>query len=148
LTTLDASVDLTDEVVDLALRLPDGDLRIEEASRANDLLDDARGMLVFVWAGRRRDEDRLVDHADELGEGEGAIFARRGEPEPVLDEHVLSRPIAAEHAAYLRQSHVGLVDEHQEVVREVVEQRRRLLTELPPGEVHRVVLDAGAIARL
>src|SRR5690606_26008423 len=73
LTTLDASVDLTDEVVDLALRLPDGDLRIEEASRANDLLDDARGMLVFVWAGRRRDEDRLVDHADELGEGEGAI---------------------------------------------------------------------------
>ena len=88
------------------------------------------------------------NHALELGEGERTVVASRGEAEAVLDQHVLARAVAAVHAAHLRQRDVRLVDEEQEVVREVVEQRRRLLARLAPGQVHRVVLDAGAVAGL
>ena len=43
---------------------------------------------------------------------------------------------------------VALVDHHQEIVGEVVEQRERGLAEVAPVDVHRVVLDAVAVADL
>ena len=44
--------------------------------------------------------------------------------------------------------HVRLVDDEQPVGREVVEQGPRPRARLAPGEVARVVLDAGAVAEL
>ena len=53
-----------------------------------------------------------------------------------------------EHAAQLRDSHVGLVDDEQVVVREVVHERPRGAAAWAPAERLRVVLDACAVARL
>jgi hypothetical protein len=56
--------------------------------------------------------------------------------------------VALEHAADLRDRHVALVDEHQRVARQVVDQRRRRLAGLAAGQVARIVLDPFAEADL
>ena len=66
----------------------------------------------------------------------------------MLDEHVLAAAVALELAVQLGHRDVALVDHHQEVVGEVVEQRERGLAEVAPVDVHRVVLDAVAVADL
>ena len=64
LAALDAAADLLEQVVDLAVGRPDGDRRVDDAGRADELLDDvARAALELVRAGRRAHVDRLVDGA-------------------------------------------------------------------------------------
>ena len=56
-------LDLAQEIVDLAARRADFDRRIDEAGRADDLLDEhAFGLLHLPMSGRRRDMDRLRPH--------------------------------------------------------------------------------------
>ena len=105
-------------------------------------------MLELVGAGRCGDVDRLPGALLELGEVEGPVVERRGQPEAVLDEHLLAGPVAAVHGANLGQGHVGLVDEEHVVLGEVVHQRVGGAAGLSLGQVARVVLDAGAVARL
>ena len=105
-------------------------------------------MLVLVWAGRGGDEDRLVEVMLELVERQRAVVQRRGQAEAVVHQHLLARAVAVEHAAHLRQRDMRLVHHQQEVVGHVVEQRPGRLAGLAAGEVARVVLDAGADARL
>ena len=50
LVVLGPQVDLGDEVVDLALGRPDDDLRVHQAGRADDLLDDLLRHLELVRA--------------------------------------------------------------------------------------------------
>ena len=73
LAPLDAEVELGEEIVDLPLGLAHLDLRIDEAGRPDDLLDDVRGMLELVRPGRRRHVDSLIEALLELGEGEGPV---------------------------------------------------------------------------
>ena len=99
-------------------------------------------------ARRGRNVDHLRRERHELVELQRPVVERRRQPEAVLDERELARPVAVEHAADLRQRHVRLVDDHQEVGREVVEEAGGPLAGAPPGEVARVVLDARAGADL
>ncbi len=71
-----------------------------------------------------------------------------GQPEAVLDEHVLATAVAVELAVQLRHRDVALVDDEQVVVGEVVEQGERRLAGDSAVDVHRVVLDAVAVADL
>ena len=66
----------------------------------------------------------------------------------MVDEHVLAAAVALELAVQLRHRDVTLVDHDQEVLGEVVEQRERRLAEVAAVDVHRVVLDAVAVADL
>ena len=52
------------------------------------------------------------------------------------------------HGADLRDGHVALVDEDEEILREVIEQREGGLPRLPPVEVARIVLHARAVPDL
>ena len=52
----------------------------------------------------------------------GRLSSADGNPEPVVDERLLAGAVALMHAADLRHRLVGLVDEADEVVREVVQQ--------------------------
>ena len=70
------------------------------------------------------------------------------EAEAVIDEVLLSRAVAAAHAAHLRHRDVALVDEGDEVFREVVEKRVRRRAGLAPREHAGVVLDPRAVADL
>ena len=64
----------------------------------------------------------------------------------MVDEHVLAAAVAGELAVQLRHGDVALVDDEQVVVGEVVEQGERRLAVLATVDVHRVVLDAVAVA--
>ena len=66
----------------------------------------------------------------------------------MLDERALARRVALVHRADLRHGDVRLVDDHEEVVGEVVEQAMRRLARRTAVDVPRVVLDARAEADL
>jgi hypothetical protein len=102
----------------------------------------------LVLAGRRRQIDGLADALRELLPLQGAVVQGGGEPEAVVDEGALAGGVALVHGTDLRHRDVRLVDDEQEVVREVVEQGVRRGAGLAAVEVHRVVLDAGTGADL
>ena len=56
--------------------------------------------------------------------------------------------VALVHAAQLADRDMALVDEHQGVLRQIVDQRRRGLARIAPGQVARIVFDALAEAQL
>ena len=115
----------------------------------DELLGDvALAALELVRPRRRAHVDRLVDGRLELLERQRPVVERRRQAEPEVDEDLLAGPVVLVHADDLRDRHVRLVDDEQPVRREVVEQRPRPRAGLAPGEVARVVLDAGAVAEL
>ena len=121
------------------------DRRIDQAGRADDLLDErAAGLLQLPAAGRRRDVHRLRPHGVPFLEAQRAVVHAGGQAEAVLGQRRLAPVVAAEHAADLRHGDVALVDEHERVVGQVLEQRRRRLAGLAARQIARVVLDAGA----
>ncbi len=141
-------VDHLDQVVDLPLGRPDDDLGIDQTGRADNLLDDLLAVLDLVRRRGGRHEDALIDTTENLLELQRAVVARAGKAEAVLDEDVLARAVAHELAVQLRHRDVALVDDEQEVLREIVEQRERGLPRAATIDVHGVVLDAVAIADL
>ena len=62
----------------------------------------------------------------------------------MLGERDLTRAVTLVHAADLRHGHVALIDDAQEVLREVVDERIRRFAGRAAVHVPRVVLDAGA----
>src|SRR5204863_4308546 len=92
------------------------------------LLDvEAAGLLQLIWGGRRRDVDDLRQLRLELVERKRTIVDRAWQTETVFDERLLARAVAAPHAAHLRHRLMRLVDDHQKIFREVIDQRRRRL---------------------
>ena len=139
-----AGADLVDQVVDLALRGFDGDLRVHQASRANHLLHKlALGGLELVVAGGGGHVHGLPHAGFELVEGQRAVVHCGRQAETEFHQVALSRHVAFEHAADLGHGDVGLIDDGEEVFREVVDQRRRRGPRRTAVHVPRVVLDAG-----
>ena len=148
LPPVDPCPDLLEEVVDLTVGRADPDDRIDDAGRADELLDDGLAALELVRAGSRAHVDGLVHRRLELLEGQRPVVERRRQAEAEVDQDLLAGPVVLVHADDLRDRHVRLVDDQQPVRREVVEQRPGTRTGLAPGEMARVVLDAGAVAEL
>ena len=125
LVALGPLADLLDQVVDLALRRPDLDLgSIRPVGRT--ICSTTRfGLPQLVGARRRGHEHDLVHALGELVEPQRAVVDGARQPEAVLDQRRLARHVALVHAVELRHGHVGLVDHHEVVVGEVVEQRVR-----------------------
>ena len=147
LVRVGAHAHLVHQVVDLVARLAHLDLGVDDARGAHDLLDDLGRVLALERTRRRRHEDHPRNPLEELVEAQRAIVERRRQPEAVLDERVLARAVALVHAAELRDRLVRLVDEADEVVREVVDQRAAASLRAPVEDA-RVVLDPRAEAHL
>src|SRR5579884_796305 len=139
---------LADEVVNLASGRLDDNRRVYQAGGPDDLLDDLLAVLALVGAGRGRDKEGLADALLELVPLERAVVSGRGQAKAVLDERVLAGLVAVVHAAQLRDRLVALVNDDQEVLREVIEQCVRRRARRAPIQEARVVLDAGAVAQL
>src|SRR5439155_13901437 len=112
------------------------------------LLHDAGRVVALVWAGGGGHEQQLRRDREELLEGLGPVVERAGQAKAIVHERLLARAIALEHTAELRHGLVGLVDEADEVAREVVDQAVRPLAGPASVEYARVVLDARAEAHL
>ena len=86
----------------------------------------------------------MADARRELIPFERAVVHRGGQAEAVVDEGALARHVALEHRADLGDGHVRLVDDQQEVVREVVQEGVRRRAGSAPIDVTRVVFHARA----
>ena len=138
-----ALADLADQVVDLTLGRFDHDLRIHQSGGANDLFDElAAGLAHLVGSRGGREINGLPDPVGELFPGQRSVVDRRGKPETEVHQVPFARHVALVHSADLRHRDVGLVDDHQEVFGEVVDQGRRSGAWTAPVDVPRVVLDA------
>ena len=73
--------------------------------------------------------------SQELVEAQRPVVDRERQPEAVRDERLLARAVALVHAADLRDGLVRLVDDDEEVAREVVEQRERRLPGARPSRM-------------
>jgi len=145
---VDSLVDAVHEVLDLPRRVGHLDGGVDQIRGANDLFDDLVRLPAFVVARRRRDVEGPVRLRLELLEREGTVVVGGREPEPVLDQRILTRLVALVLALDLREGLVGLVDDREEVVGEVVQQGVGSFAGRPVREVDGVVLDARTVARL
>ena len=144
---LRGGADLADEIVHLRARRADIHGRIDQSGGADHLLDEHAAAFVQLpgrWGRRHR--DRLRAHHVPFLEAQRAVVHAGGQPEAVFGERRLAAEVAAEHAADLRDGDVAFVGEHQRIVGDIFEQRRRRLAGAASGEIARIVLDAGAAA--
>ena len=112
----------------------------------HDLLDQrVLGLRALVVGRGCRDKDHLVEAFLALVESQRPVVERRRQPEAIFDQRLLARPVAAVHGPQLGHGDVALVDEHQVVFREIVEQRRRRVAGRSSGQMARVVFDAVAV---
>ena len=139
--------DFGQHVVDLGARRAHFQTRIDQPGRPHHLLGDARRQPQLVIGRRGRHKDAAAHLALELVETQRPVVQRRRQPEPDLHQRFLARTVALVHAPELRHGNVRLVDDHQRVGGQIVDQRRRRLAGRSPRHVARVVLDALAEAQ-
>ena len=121
---------------------------IDDPGGPDELLGNPAGPLHLVRTGGGAHVDDLVQGRLPLVEGEGPVVERRRQAEAEVDQDLLPGPVVLVHAMDLGHGDVALVDDQQEVGREVVDQGPRARAGLPAREVARVVLDARAVADL
>ena len=147
-SVLDRLPDLADQVVDLPVDRPHIDLRVQKPRRPDDLLRPQKLVLALVRPRRRAHEKHLVDMFLKFPEIQRPVVQRRGQPEAVLHQRQLPRPVAVVHRADLRDRHVRLVDDDQEVLREEIHQRQRRIPRSAKIQMPRIILDPAAESRL
>ncbi len=144
----DPQGDLAEQVVHLSRRGTYLEHRVHQPSRPHHLLHDLPRALALVFRRRSRHEHRLAHHVLEFLELERAVVECGRQAEPVGDEVLLARAVTTIHSAELADRDVRLVDEHEGVRRQVVDQRRRRLAFFSSGQVPRIIFDPLAEAEL
>ena len=93
------------------------------------------GMVKAEYVGTKRSAISILGSTDKKAE---AVFNKDG----------LAGMVASVHRPHLRESHVALVNESDEILWEIVQEAERTLARLAPVEVAGVVLDTRAVAHL
>jgi len=136
------------KIIDLTLGRPHDDLGVDQTRRAHDLLHNVVRYVKLIGPRCCRQEHHLVHHFEPLVETQRPVVDRGRQTKTMLDQNVLTAPVAGVLAMKLRDGHVRLIEHHQIVVGEVIEQRKGTLSRRTPVEVHRIVLNAVAIPDL
>ena len=97
---------------------------------------------------RSRYKQNLINLTLKFFKIQGTVILRRWKTEPVIHQRTLSRLIAVVHASDLRDRLVGLVDHHNEVIREIIDQCIRRLPRRKPCQMTGIILDSRAESRL
>ena len=84
----------------------------------------------------------------EFLKAQGAVVQGRGQAEAIVHQGLLPGPVAPEHPPELGDGDVGLVDDHQGLPGQVIQEGRGGLPRGPAREVPGIVLDAVAVAQL
>ena len=141
------SANLFHQVINLIAKRTHLNGRVYQSCWPYELKNGFRRHLSFIRTRRGSRKNDGPDGLEELIETQRAIIFRRRQPEAVIHERLLARLIPVVHGFQLRNGGVGLVNNGQERVWEIVNQRsgRRALP--APAEVARVVLNSRTIAK-
>ena len=145
----DAVPDLSQKIVHLVLDGPHDNLRIHETRRPDDLLHHLAPRpleLVRSWGGR--DVEELPHAVPEFVEGERPVVDGRRKSKAEFHQSLFPGSVAPVHSLDLRHGHVTLVQNHQGVRGEIIQQCGRRFARVAAREVARVVFDALAVANL
>src|ERR1700681_2538598 len=82
----------------------------------------------------------------EFFKGERAIVERAGHAESVVHQSLFARAVAIEHSAHLADGLVRLIDEHQKILRNVIEQRWRSFAWQAAAQMAGIIFNSVAIA--
>ena len=149
LVLLGSLADLLDKIIDLILGRTHLDRRIQQACRPHNLFDHkAVGAFQLIVRRCGADIDLLTGNRVELIEGQRSVVRGSRKSETIFNKDRLSRVVAAVHRPDLRNRDVALVNERDEVLREIVDEAERSLTRLTAVQIAGVVLDARAVAHL
>ena len=135
--------DLSDEVIYLALRRFNGDLRIEQSGRTDYLLCPQQLMLFLVRPGSCGHEHHLVYFTFKLPKVQGTVVLRRRQSEAVIYERFLPCLVAVVHGSELGYRHMRFVHDDEKIIREIVDQRIRGIARFSTGQMSRIVLYSG-----
>ena len=120
---------------------------IQEPGGTDDLFHHLVGGFHFVGPGSGRNVDDLPPLGLEFIKSQRPVVDGRRQPEPVLHQLFLPRPVSGVHGSELGQGHMALVDHRKEIFGEVVHQGKRRFPGLPSCEMPGIVLDAAAITQ-
>ena len=149
LVALDALLYLLHKVVHLIVARTYLDDGVKQSRGTYHLLHHHAVRLPQLELGRcRTDIDHLPCHVHELLELQRPVVLGCRQAEAILHQVLLAGTVAAIHGAYLRHGDMALVDDHQEVLREEVEQTVGTCPWLAPVEVARIVLYTRTVAQL
>ena len=137
---------LAQKIVNLAFYGAHADLRVNQTCWADDLLHRLAGKPQFILPGRGRNADQLVDALAELFKTQRSVIERRRQAKAVFHQVFLTGTIPAVHSAHLRQRHVGFIHNHEEILGEIIKQRKRRLPGFASVKIAGIVLNALAIA--
>ena len=98
-------------------------------------------MRLFVGARCGGDEYALAHPRLEFLELKRPIIHRRRQPETVGHQRFLARAVSPVHAAQLPNGDVALVDEHERIARQIVDQRGRRVARGRAGKMAGIVFD-------
>ena len=143
-----ALVDLSDQVVNLALHRPHLDAGIQQAGGPDHLLHNLPRPGALILSGGGGDIDHLVDSLFKLLKFQRTVIIGAGQTEAVVYQAGLPRPVPVVHGPHLGQGDMALVDEEHKVLGEVVQQGVGGRTHRPPLNDPGIVLDTRAIAQL
>ncbi len=105
------------------------------------------GLGEFVRSGSGGDIDRLIQPAFEFGKIQRAVVQRRREPESVLYQDFLARPVAEIHSAHLRDRGMAFIHEQHPLAWDIVQQCRGRFPWTPSCQMARIVFDPAAISQ-
>ncbi len=149
LLTLDAKLYLLHQIVDLVERRSDLYYRVEQTGGADKLFyHHALALLKLIVGRGGADIHYLFRKRLELLEFQWAVVESRRQSETVFHKIHLSRHIAAIHRPDLWHRHMALVNDGEEIVREIIKQAERTHARLTAVKITAVVLDAGAVSHL
>ena len=137
-------VDLADQVINLAGHGAHTDRRIQQAGGTDDLLNTQQLMILLIRARGCRDEQDLVNLILELFELQRPVILRAWQAESIVHQRVLAGLVSIVHGAKLRQCHMGFIDNDQEIIFKIVQQRLRRRSFRAPLHMPGIVLDPGA----
>ena len=119
---------LGDQIVDLSFYRSYFYIWIQESRRTDHLLSPQQFMLLFIFTRSRGDEHDLVDLAFKFLKTKRPVVLSRRETEPIIHQRCFSRLIPMIHRSDLRNRLMGLIDDHQKIIREIVDQSLRRLS--------------------
>ncbi|CAB4874113.1 unannotated protein [freshwater metagenome] len=123
LVLCDSLPNALEDVVNLSFGRFHDDLGIDETRRTDDLFDDAVDNTHLVFAGCCRKINLLTNSVQKLWPFEWSIVESAGKAKTVFDQCSLARRVAFIHGTDLWHGHVRFVNDDDEIVGEIVNQR-------------------------